>query len=136
MFSWREHILETPLASTMTNDSTSWMIGPQRQAPAVNVSRQSPADRQTVGAGLFLHDPPWPIRAALLLLEPEHELGPLDAGLDLDDTGLSIEREDVVQARGIDQGRRGAELLPTHGVAATGDTDLCVVAGGAAHHLP
>src|SRR5439155_26440759 len=63
----------------------------EREPASVHVRREGAADAQAVGTRLFLHDRP---RARLAGLDPPQvidQLGPLHAGLDLDEAAVPIE---------------------------------------------
>ena len=54
-------------------------------------------------------------------LQEGEDLGPLDAGLDLAQAALAVEREHAVQLARVEHQGVGAELLAAHGVASARD---------------
>jgi len=95
----------------------------------VRVGREGAANRQPIGAGLLLGNPPLPRAPALPLDERRHERRPLDAGVDLDGSALGIQRSDLVQRAQIDQQRVGPELLAAHRVPAAAKRDRRALRG-------
>ncbi len=90
------------------------MIGLKRQAAAVDIGAERAAERQPVGAGLLLDDAPLARLALLHGDETVDQVGPFDAGLDLDDAALCVETEDSTHRARVDEHAAGGELLTAH----------------------
>ncbi len=105
------------------------------QAAPVDVGGQRAAEREMVGAGLLLADAPGARVVDVLRLESEEavdQLGPLDAGLGIDDPGLRVERDDPVHRAHVEVDGVGTELLAAHRVARPRDADATSLGGGRA----
>jgi hypothetical protein len=87
------------------------------------VAVQEAADAQTIGAGLFLIDPPLLCLSFLSSRELLDQLRPLHARLDIDHAFLCIETQESIQRAGVDENGRITELLPAHRMPAACDAD-------------
>ncbi len=88
------------------------MIGLQREPAAVDIGGERAAERQPIGAGLLLDDAPGCRAAVLHRDEAVDQLRPLDAGLDLDDAALRVERDDPVHGPGVERTAPVANCWP------------------------
>jgi hypothetical protein len=102
----------------------------------VPVGRERASESEAICARLLLGDAPLRPFPLLDALQVVHELGPLDAGLAFDQTGIRVEVEDPVHPRHVNVPAVREELLATHGMAGAGDADRTVgLAGGVDHCL-
>ena len=95
----------------------------------MDVRGEGTAERETVGAGLFLADAPR--GGGVRRLErgaSGDEGGPFDPSVHGDEATSGVELPDRGMAAQIKEPRAGAKLLPAHGVATAADRELC--AGG------
>jgi hypothetical protein len=96
----------------------------------VHIGGERPAERQPIGAGLLLDDAPGQRLALLQGDQAVHQLRPLDAGLDIHDPALGVERDDAVHRPHVDEHPASGELLTAHGMPPAGDCDRLALAAG------
>src|SRR5882757_10895681 len=106
-----------------------------RERPPVNIGSQRAAQRELVGAGLFLHNGPL-LLPFLRLMKILNQLRPLNAGFNVEHTLIAVEIEYPIQTAGIHQQGSVCKLLPTHGVTATGNRDHTALVAGFLDDLP
>jgi hypothetical protein len=107
----------------------------EAKAAAVDVGGQRAANRQAVGAGLFLDDPP---RVAGIRERPQQVIDqphPVDARADSRQAAFGIDVDHRRQAGHVDEGRPRRELLTTHRVAPAAKTDRLASPAGAPDDL-
>ena len=100
----------------------------EAESATVRVGRKRAPDRQPVGTGLLLDDPPGVLPSRLHASQLVDQLGPLDARLDLGDAALRVEADDAAHAPHVEEQRVGAELLAAHRVAGAGYADAPALA--------
>ncbi len=96
----------------------------------MDIGRQRAAEREPIGSGLLLDDAPLWRLALLHGDEAIHQLGPLDAGIGLDDAALGIQAKLAPHRARIDHDRTAGELLAAHGMTAARDRNRLSVAPG------
>ena len=89
----------------------------------MHIRGERPTEREPVGAGLLLDDAPGMRLPVLAGVQPGDQRRPHDAGLGFDLAPLRVEVQHAVEPGHVEEIEPRAELLPTHGVAATGDGD-------------
>src|SRR5207302_569521 len=72
------------------------------EAATMRIGCERAADGKAIGAGLLLPDSPLGPAAGLRAFEVRDQLGPYDAGLNLDDAAIGVEGQYVVQCGGVD----------------------------------
>ena len=94
---------------------------------SVRVGRDGAGNCEPVGARLFLGNSP---RLSVTILQCEiaiDEIRPLDAGLDFENSAISIEMQNSVHLADVDEHRVCAKLLPAHCVPAAGNRNMLPV---------
>ena len=96
----------------------------------MDVGGDRAAEREMIGAGLFLGDGPKEGRAWLEFLKLLKKARPGGAGFAADSAGDWIEFEHAVERGHVEQETVLEELLAAHGVASAGDTEVKFAGGG------
>jgi hypothetical protein len=92
----------------------------RREAAAVDVGTDGTADRQAIGAGLFLPDAPPRPHSARARQVRANDIRPLDAGFDLEQPSLLIEAAHAGEAPHVEERFAAEELLAAHRVPPAG----------------
>src|SRR5207247_10676380 len=101
----------------------------------MHVGRETSAQRECVGPGLFLSNTPLLCLARLSVEIRANQFRPLDASFPFDQAALLIKRNHPVECTRVDANAIRGKLLATHGMTAARNGAGQAFSRRGAHHL-